>query len=190
MNNNIYNQFQQNVAGMANTMMTQIACAEKGIDYNAFMQNAQQAHLQSIMQQEQARVMENMVKRHYGGNQGLFGKIKEVFAGDQSAGLFSMGAGMGLGVSGVQQPLMPVMNTSPASIANMLVGQPSLPQQPQSLPFEDTRINTLEQELSSLKDVMVTLVNSLNPQQPSQPQQSQQPQQQQANPFNFVPPQP
>lgn len=65
--NNLYGQFQSDIQGAANNMMTQLLCAEKGIDYNQLMQQAQQAHVNGILQAEQQRQVNNLIKSHYQG---------------------------------------------------------------------------------------------------------------------------
>jgi hypothetical protein len=160
---NVYSQFQQSVEGVANSMLTQLVCQEKGISYSGLLQAAQQTHLQQIIQAEQMKQVEKMVNRHYnGGGTGLFGKIKEVFAPEQSTGMFGMGM-MGANPMMVQQPM------NPQSLASMLIQQPAMPQvpaipeSPQAIPFEDNRVDTMEKDIADMKQMILNLANAMTP---------------------------
>lgn len=161
--NNVYGQFQSDVSSVANNMMTQLICSEKGIDYNQLMQQAQQAHLQGILQAEQQRQIESAIKRHYTGQQqqGIIGKLKSAFSPEPSMGL------MGNPFVPPQAP-MPVAPTNvqqPHDLASQLMNMPS-PQpvaQPtaQEVPLDDNRINQLENDMTQIKQMMGSLVQAM-----------------------------
>lgn len=123
--------FQNDVQGMANAMITQAYCAEKGIDYNQIILQAQAAQVQQIMQQEQMRQTQQVIANHYGAStqsNGLFGKIKDVFSTPNTQpapNLFAM--------QGMAQPMMQPMT------------QPMMGAQPQD------RVATLEQDMNNMK---------------------------------------
>lgn len=131
---NLYNQFQSDVTSVANNMMTQLVCAEKGIDYNLLMQTAQQAHLQGIVQQEQTRAMEQALKRHYQGNQpqGIIGRIKEAISPEPASNPFMnpfMPAmpQMGMNPMAAMAPMNPVAPMSQMNAMNPMAAMNPMP---------------------------------------------------------------
>lgn len=172
--NNVYNQFQSDVSSVANNMMTQLICQEKGIDYNQLMQQAQNAHLQGIMQAEQQRMMEAAIKRHYTGGQqqGIIGKLKNAFAPDPGMGLI----GNPFMPPQAPMPVTPVSPQQPHQLANQLltmpspqpVMQPTVQEVPLSSGAGDDRINQLENDMNQLKQMITGLVQTMTgaPQQP------------------------
>jgi hypothetical protein len=156
--NNLYNQYQTDVTGAANNMMTQLICAEKGIDYNQLMYAAQQSHLNGIMQAEQQRQMQNLVKRHYQGNSGsIMSKIKDVFAPDTPNMMMPMMPMPGMQPM-VQNPMLPQAGLTPQQVSSYMVTQP---QPATEIPFEDNRVEVLEKEMASIKEMLTTLTNTL-----------------------------
>lgn len=81
--NKSFNQFQQDVSGTASNLMTQMLCAERGLDYNQLQYMAQQSHLNGILQAEQQRQMNQVINRHYQGDS-FVNKVRDVFGGKQT----------------------------------------------------------------------------------------------------------
>lgn len=155
---NLYTQFQSDVSGQANNMMTQLICAEKGIDYNQLMYAAQQSQLNSIMQAEQQRQMNNLVKRHYQGNSGsIVSKIKDVFAPD-TPNMFMPMAPMPMQPM-VQNPMLPQAGFTPQQVSSYLVAQP---QEPVEIPLEDNRVQQLEKDMADLKTMIQSLASAVS----------------------------
>lgn len=166
---NVYNQFQSDVSSIANNMMTQLVCAEKGIDYNQLMQSAHQAHLQGILQKEQERQLQAAIKRHYnGGTQGIVGKIKEVFSPEPT-------------VNPLLNPFMPsATSASPFSqspVSQNLIQQPSFPAPQQvasqlissspehrEIPLDPSneRVAKLEDEMGQIKQMIAQLGQAMS----------------------------
>ena len=175
MNQQTFAKFQSDIQNMANNIMTQAICAEKGINYNQLLQAAQAAQLQAILQQDEQRRVNQVIANHYGAQEttGFFGKIKKA-------------------VSGVEQPLstpMPLMVNNPfvnqmmqqpaTTTPNGMVMQPVV--QPATQPVQDTRVAKLEQEMNEIKDLLTVMAQSLAG------AQQQQPMQQQSNAGNNIP---
>lgn len=157
--NNLYTQYQSDVTGAANNMMTQLICAEKGIDYNQLMYSAQQVHLNGILQAEQQRQMANLVKRHYQGNSGsIVSKIKDVFAPDPAPNMFMPMAPMPGMQPMIQNPALPQAGLTPQQVSSFMVSQP---EPVVEIPLEDDRVGQLEKEMASIKDMLATLTNTL-----------------------------
>ncbi|MDA1616366.1 hypothetical protein PDK03_07115 [Bacillus cereus group sp. TH204-1LC] len=154
--NNLYGQFQSDVQGAANNMMTQLLCAEKGIDYNQLMQQAQMAHVNGILQAEQQRQMANLVKRHYQGNSGsIVSKIKDMFVSEPAPNMFMPMPGM---QPMVQNPMQPQQGMTPQQVSSFLV-----PPQPTTaeIPLEDnSRIETLEKNMEQMMQMMNQLMSA------------------------------
>ena len=168
--NNLHAQFQNNVNTQANNLMTQMLCAEKGIDYNQLMQMAQQQHLQGIMQQEQMRAMEKAVARHYQGGQptGLIGKLKEAFAPEQSSGFLSampMNQMMGMGVPAPQQGMNPLQLGNILAQQQQFIPQPAVQQAPPA-PQPDPRLDSLAKDVQDLKTALQGIVSAFVPPHP------------------------
>lgn len=153
--NNLYNQYQADVTGAANNMMTRMLCAEKGIDYDQLMVAAQQQHLNGIMHAEQQRQMQNLVKRHYQGNSGsIMSKIKDAFSPDTPNMMMPMMPMPGMQPV-VQTPTLPQPGLSPQQVSSYMVAQP---QPVAEIPLEDnTRVETLEREMASIKEMLNNL---------------------------------
>lgn len=163
---NIQEQFLNNVNGIANNMMTQMVCEEKGIDYNQLMQQAQQAHLQNILQQEQAKQFEQVIARHYGAQDTFFGKLKTAFSGESNNGFLMPPM--------APQQMSPFGGMEPAQPMNPLsqLGTPQLPNSNQGLgadfldfPFtqddEDERIGKVESDIGELKELISGIAEKL-----------------------------
>lgn len=153
MTNNM-NQFQNDVANAANGMMTQLLCAEKGIDYNALMAQAQQTQLNNILMAEQQRQMNQLVQRHYGNTGSFVSKVKEVFAPAQMNMLAPMPIMNQNILPAPQQGLQNPMN--PQQVSQFLVGQPAPVAPPQyATPVnESERVDGLASEVSELKNMI------------------------------------
>lgn len=139
MNTNTMMQFQNDVQMMANNLMTQAMCAEKGIDYNQLMQTAQMAHLQGILQQEEQRRIMKVVANHYGTQEttGFLGKIKQAVLGaEQSAPA----------VNPFMQQMM-MQSMMPQTVQPV---QPNIPA-PQNTSV-DPRVEQLEKEVAGIKN--------------------------------------
>lgn len=152
------NQFQQDVTNLANGMVTQMLCMEKGIDYNQLMLLAQQQHINNIMAMEQQRQINNVIKRHYqGGNNGIFSKLREAFSPEPAMPMFTNPMmGTPYPQPGMPTQAMPVYN--PTQIANAFMEkEPALPIQE-----EEDRVNKLEKDVSDLKQLITSLAQSLN----------------------------
>ncbi|MEK1829107.1 hypothetical protein AAAC51_08110 [Priestia megaterium] len=180
--NTLYQQMQQDVMGTANNMMTQMVCQEKGIDYNQLMYQAQQQHLNNIMQAEQQRQMMQVVKRHYQGNGGSFiSKIKDVFSPEPTT------------------PFMPMPNMFPGQsqpTQPTYVHQTQVPMQPQQMSPQETatmmydqlnRVDAMEQKLNGMEHLLGNIAQALgaNGQQQLPSQQQQNVQYQQQPPLQF-----
>ncbi len=163
--NNLYGQFQSDVQGAANNMMTQILCAEKGIDYNQLMQQAQLAHVNGILQAEQQRQMQNLVKRHYQGNSGsIVSKIKDMFVPEPAPNMFMPMAPMPGMQPMMQNPMQPQQGMTPQQASSFLVP----PTQPtvEEIPLEDnSRVENLEKDMATIKQMLAQLTANM-PQQP------------------------
>lgn len=154
--NNFQNGFQSDITNTANNMMTQMMCAEKGIDYNQLMQQAQQAHINSILQAEQQRQINNLVKRHYQGS-GFLSKVKEAF---------NTGTQMNMINTGFVMPMTPVQPQYQApTMTQEQSNQFVHAQQPryESVPVgdDDNRINQLEQQMSDMQQMLQSIAGSL-----------------------------
>ncbi|HDR4737033.1 TPA: hypothetical protein QCR36_004087 [Bacillus cereus] len=164
--NNLYGQFQSDVQGAANNMMTQLLCAEKGIDYNQLMQQAQMAHVNGILQAEQQRQMANLVKRHYQGNSGsIVSKIKDMFVSEPAPNMFMPMAPMPGMQPMVQNPMQPQQGMTPQQVSSFLVP----PTQPavEEIPLEDnSRIEKLEKNMEQMMQQMTQFMMAM--QQPQQ----------------------
>lgn len=163
MSNNTMNQFQNDVQMMANNLMTQAMCAEKGIDYAQLMQTAQMAHLQGILQQEEQRRIMQVVANHYGvqNTTGIFGKIKQAVMGtDNQPQPMPM----------MMNPMMGMMNPM-MGMGNPMMGNPMVQPMPQVVPVQpvaqptapnvDPRVNQLEQEVAGIMNDMNDIKNLL-----------------------------
>lgn len=151
---NVYQQYQSDVTGVANNLITQMVCADKGIDYNQLMATAQQAHLQNIMVQEQQRQFDLAVKRYYNGNnQGLLGKMKDLLVGDSSSV-----------ISNPFTPMNPMQPTiAPPSVLqpNMLANQLLSIATPIPAGADDDRFKSLETDVDSIKSMITQLSQAL-----------------------------
>ncbi|UOE58109.1 hypothetical protein [Cytobacillus oceanisediminis] len=170
-----YNQFQNDVTNTASQLMTQLMCAERGIDYNTLLTSAHQAHLQGILAQEQARQVNQIVSRHYNQNSGsLIGRLKEAISPTPSVNVGFPGAPMPMSPMG-----MTAMNqvAAPQPFANVVNPPVQYYQAPvqQQVPYteEHSRIGLIERDMNDLKMMIAGLANSLQ----SQPLQQQAPQQ-------------
>ncbi|MES9681854.1 hypothetical protein ABWK22_02815 [Gottfriedia acidiceleris] len=159
---NLFNQYQQDVMGTANTMMTQLLCAEKGIDFNQVVQAAQQQHAQSILMAEQQRQMNNLIKRHYQNNSGsIISKIKDVIAPDNNMSMF-MPMPMQQPMFNPMQPQQQQLGFTPQQ-ASSYMNQPQPQHQPVvEIPLEDNRVATLEKDMASMKEMLTQLTAALN----------------------------
>lgn len=164
--NNLYGQFQSDVQGAANNMMTQLLCAEKGIDYNQLMQQAQMAHVNGILQAEQQRQMQNLVKRHYQGNSGsIVSKIKDMFVSEPAPNMFMPMAPMPGMQPMMQNPMQPQQGMTPQQVSSFLVPQtqPAV----EEIPLEDnSRIEALEKNVEQMMQQMTQFMMAM--QQPQQ----------------------
>lgn len=159
--NNLYGQMQQDIASTANNLMTQMLCAEKGIDHNQLMQSAQQIHLQSILQAEQNRQIAQVVKRHYQGNSGSFiSKIRDAFAPDPVSPFMPMPMSMGMPVQQPmmnQQPAQPVQ--SPEQVSQLFNPQPV------EVPLEDDttskRLDNLESKMNNMEAMLAQIAQAV-----------------------------
>lgn len=141
MNNNTFMKFQADVQSMANTMVTQAMCAEKGIDYNQLMQAAQMAHLQGILQQEEQKRIMKVVANHYGtqNTTGLLGRIKQAVVGEAPQPM------------SMNNPFMQAMVQSMAQPTPAYPANPVFPTAP-ATPQVDPRVEQLEQEVAGIKN--------------------------------------
>ena len=109
--NHYYNQMADDINAVANTMVTQMICAEKGIDYNQLMQTAQQAHINNLIEQERQKQIHQLMRNHYQGRDNtFFGKLKNAFGGTDYSLLTN------------QNPIMPAPGAHPGEVANFLGG--------------------------------------------------------------------
>lgn len=156
--NNHYQRYQNDVANTATQLVAQAVCVEKGLDYNQVLQTAQQAHINGILQQEQARQFQQVLTRYYGGNT-FFGRLKEAFSAQPSPmmGMMSMGMPMGLPMAPVfpatpaPAPVAPPMASpvDPAQVASLLVKPAPAPETAQ-----------MQKDIEDLKQLVSALVQT------------------------------
>lgn len=163
--NNHFVRYQNDVNNTASNLVTQMVCAERGLDYNQVVRMAEQAHINGIFQQEQRSQFNQMLNRHYGGG-GIVSKIKDVFTGGSNNFFPMMGT-----------PNMP-MSPMPAFMPQ--VSGPMSPQQaagilstpPQAVNTLDTQ--QLQKDVDELRHLVTNLVNALQQPQQTQPAGQQQ----------------
>lgn len=154
--NQYQTRYQTDLAGVANNMMTQMICKEKGIDYTQLMMMAQQQHISNIVASEQQRQLDNIIKRHYQGNSGsFFAKLRDAFTPEPN-----------MGMVGFPSPTIPLPTPvihqaqSPADVANLF----AQPINPAPIPFandDNARINNLEKDMAELKNMIAGLAGAL-----------------------------
>lgn len=168
----VFNQFQNDVSGTASAIVTQMICAERGINYADVQAMAQQAHVNGILQAEQQRQMNQVINRHYQGGS-LIAKVRDVFGAQPSNFLVPQPQGMGMPMA---QPVLqqPVANINPYGMQTgyapqqvaQHISQPQFQQAPPAPQF-----NQAPQQTSALPDMeMLTslisqVVSQLAPQQ-------------------------
>ncbi|MEX3713523.1 hypothetical protein ABFV99_14060 [Cytobacillus horneckiae] len=161
--NNFQTGFQGDVINTANNMMTQMMCAEKGIDYNQLIHQAQQSHINNILHAEQQRQINNLVKRHYQGQQGGFmAKLRDAFSSEPQFSAFA---------PGMPTPTMPVPQpmTQPAYQAPAMTPAQSAQftggHEYEAVPIgeDDNRLEQLEQQMKDMQLMLQSLAGTLNP---------------------------
>ncbi|MFE4029196.1 hypothetical protein ACFX4N_23865 [Priestia sp. YIM B13551] len=160
--NNLYQQMQQDIANTANNLMTQMICADKGIDINQLYANAQQAHLQSIMQAEQQRQMNQAVKRYYQGNSGsFFSKLRDAFAPEPAT----------MGMPGLMPQPMMGMPMQPMPTQEPMI-QPQSPQDVAQLLQQNNneRMDKIEEKVNGMEQLLTTIATALGANQQVQQQ--------------------
>lgn len=160
MKNNFYTQMQMDVMNTANNMVIQQVCADQGIDYNKFLMQAQQEHLNKIIAAEQQRQIEKMAKRYYQGNSGnFFSKVRDAFTDDApnmiipTNGLPMMGVPMQPMVNPAMQN--PVANHQAQAIEEMFISEIPLKSE------TDARIDALENKMNEVTDMLTQITNLL-----------------------------
>ena len=160
-------QLQNDIAGAASGMMTQMLCAERGIDYNNLLQAAQQTHMQGILQAEQQRQMQTLVKRHYQG-ESFIGKIASAFGNAETNLLMPVPAPQfgqqqfpqfGQQPQFVQQPQFPQQSAgmNHMQAAQYLVAQPQA-QMHQAPPVQDSQVADLQDQLNQMKSLLSSVL--------------------------------
>ena len=157
MKNNFYTQMQMDVMNTANNMVVQQLCAEKGIDYNQMLMQAQQEHMQRILMLEQQRQMEKIVKRHYQqGSGNIFSKVRDAFT-DDTPNMFMPMMNMNMGMP--MQPQQPVMQqeVAPFPAQDEMMG--FFPEAPKS--NTESRIDVLEDKMDKVHEMLGQLTEML-----------------------------
>lgn len=67
------------VNNLANNMITQMVCAEKGIDFNQVVEMAQNQLVNNILEQERQRQINALINNHYQGGNSFIGRLKNAF---------------------------------------------------------------------------------------------------------------
>lgn len=170
MNNTTYARMQADAMNMANNMMTQMVCAEKGIDYNQLMFQAQQMQINNIVAQEQNRQLNQLIKKHYQGDS-FFGKIRDAFGGNSTSNMFNPTMCKAFPGFIPQQPMVapvqPVAHTEDKliqSIVQHIMQQPAVQEAQETKgvvePSSD-RIQLLEQDMEEMKQMLAQLSQAL-----------------------------
>ena len=151
MKNNFYTQMQMDVMNTANNIVIQQMCAEKGIEYNQMLMQAQQEHLNKILMAEQQRQMEKIVKRHYQSNSGsFFAKMRDAFTEETPSLVMPM---TGLPTMGV--PMQPMVNQPTQIEAQMFVSEIPLKSE------TEARIDALENKMDEVTNMLSEITNLL-----------------------------
>ena len=187
MNQQAMTRLQSDVQTMANNMMTQAICAEKGINYNQLLQTAQVAQLQNILHQDEQRKIAQVVANHYGTQNanGFFAKIKKALAGEEQQQAMPFMLNPMVQQQMVQPMVQPMLQQPVMPVQTGMVMQPVV--QPVTQPVQDNRVAKLEQEMGELKELLTVMAQSLAGIPPQANPQQQQPMQQQSNAGKNIP---